>query len=83
MKGIYKMKLNDKTTMGCRFIEGAKFDLTDFKSNFDNLEHAIWQANAIALSIIPGPHPVFVQKLGDNKFKVSLTDSQFAVYVVI
>ena len=69
--------------MGCRFIEGAKFELTNFRSKFNNLEHAIWQANAIALSIISGPYPVFVQKFGDNDYRVSLTDSQFAVYAVI
>ena len=71
------IKLNERTTIACRFIEGAKFEL------FNNLEHAIWQANAIATSIIPGPHPVFVIKVAESKYKISFDDSTFAVYVII
>lgn len=77
------IKLNERTTMACRFIEGAKFELTDFKKDFNNLEHAIWQANAIATSIIPGPHPVFVIKVAEGKYKISFDNPTFAVYAII
>lgn len=40
-----------------------------FKKDFNNLEHAIWQANAIAISTIPGPNPVFIIKVAEENIK--------------
>lgn len=70
------IEMNERTTMGCRFIEGAKFELKSFKSKFDTEEHAIWQATAIAQSIKAGPYPVFVTKV-DDKFIVSLSNNGY------
>ena len=54
-----------------------------FKKDFNNLEHAIWQANAIAISTIPGPNHVFIIKVAEGKYKISFNNPIFAVYAII
>ena len=66
--------------VGLSKVQNSK---TDFKKDFNNLEHAIWQANAIVISTIPGPNPVFIIKVAEGKYKISFNNPIFAVYAII
>lgn len=62
------MRLDHRTTISCSYIEGMKTELISYRNLFPTFEHAMHQALAIANSITPYSHAIFVLKTKDGFF---------------